>query len=105
MSRERIVKTLEGFGISHNEIEVYMHLAKKGPKEENELAKTLQMSKQQLYNSLENLKNRDLVISAPKKPKLYTALEFENALELLIRKKIAQAKNMAELKRKRAADD
>jgi sugar-specific transcriptional regulator TrmB len=104
LSRERIVKTLEGFGISHDDIEVYMYLAKKGPKEENGLAKALQLTNQQLWKSIKNLKNKELVNSEPKQPTLYTALDFENALELLIRKKIEQAKNIENLKKKPAAD-
>ena len=94
MSRERIVKTLEGFGISREDIEVHIYIAKNGPKEENRLAKSLQLTNQQLYQSIKNLKNKDLVTvtSDHRQRKFYAALDFKKALELLIRNKIDQAK-------------
>lgn len=104
LSRERIVKMLEGFGISHDDIEVYIYLAKKGPKQENGLAKALQLTNQQIRRSTNNLKNKNLITSDPKQPKLYTALDFENALDMLIRNKLDHAKNIAELKNKSETD-
>ncbi len=96
---ERVLKTLECFGLSRTDAEVYVHLAKKGPKNGPELAKILQVTKQQLYPSLKNLKNKGVVISSPERPALFSAVTFEKVLELIITIKVEQAKAIKETKK------
>jgi predicted transcriptional regulator len=44
LSLERVLKTLEGFGLSRTDAEVYVYLAKKGSKKGRELANALQIT-------------------------------------------------------------
>jgi sugar-specific transcriptional regulator TrmB len=99
VSLERVLKTLEGFGLSRIDAEVYVYLAKKGPKKGRELANALQVTKQQLYPSLKNLKNKGIVTASLERPALFSAVAFEQVLELLIEIKVEQAKAIKETKK------
>jgi sugar-specific transcriptional regulator TrmB len=99
LSKERVLKTLEGFGLSRTDAKVYVYLAKKGPRKGRELANVLQVTKQQLYPSLRNLKQKGIVISSPSRPALFSAVAFEKVLELLIEIKVEQAKTIKETKK------
>ena len=96
MSLERVLKTLEGFGLSRMDAEVYVYLAKKGPKKGRDLANALQVTKQQLYPSLKNLKNKGVVTASLERPALFSAVAFEKVVELLIKIKVEQAKAIEE---------
>ena len=98
MSLERVLKTLEGFGLSRMDAKVYVYLAKKGPKKGRELANALQVTKQQLYPSLKNLKNKGVVTASLERPALFSAVAFEKVVELLIKIKVEQAKAIKETK-------
>jgi sugar-specific transcriptional regulator TrmB len=90
------LKTLEGFGLSRMDAEVYVYLAKKGPKKGRDLANALQVTKQQLYPSLKNLKNKGIVTASLERPVLFSAVAFEKVVELLIKIKVEQAKAIEE---------
>ena len=99
MSLERVLKTLEAFGLSRVDSEVYLYLAKKGPKKGREVAIALQIPKQQLYPSLKNLKNKGIISVSIDRPTLFSALAFEKVLELLIAIRVDQAKAIKETKK------
>jgi sugar-specific transcriptional regulator TrmB len=99
LSLERVLKTLEGCGFSRIDAEVYVYLAKKGPKKGRELANALQITKQQLYPCLKNLKNRGIVTVSRERPALFSAVAFEKVVELLIKIKVEQAKAIKETKK------
>jgi sugar-specific transcriptional regulator TrmB len=99
LSLERVLKTLEAFGLSRTDSEVYLYLAKKGPKKGREVANALRISKQQLYPSLKNLKNKGVIIASFDRPALFSALAFEEVLELLITIRVDQAKAIRETKK------
>jgi sugar-specific transcriptional regulator TrmB len=93
-----VLKTLEDFGLSRMDTEVYVYLAKKGPKKGRELAYALQVTKQQLYPSLKNLKNKGIVTVSLERPALFSAVAFEKVVALLIKIKVEQAKAIKETK-------
>ena len=99
MSIERVLKTIEAFGLSRMDAEVYVYLAKEGPKKGRELAKALQVTKQQLYPSLKNLKEKGVVTASLEHPALFSALAFEKVVELLIAVKVEQAQAFKETKK------
>ena len=99
MSLERVLKTLEGFGLSRMDAEVYVSLAKKGPKKGRELANALQVTKQQLYPSLKNLKNKGIVTASLERPASFSAVAFEKVVELLIAIKVEQAEAFKKTKK------
>jgi sugar-specific transcriptional regulator TrmB len=99
LSLERVLKTLEGFGLSRTDAEVYVYLAKKGSRKGRELANALQITKQQLYPCLKNLKNRGIVTVSLERPALFSAVAFEKVVEMLIKIKVQQAKAIKEMKK------
>jgi sugar-specific transcriptional regulator TrmB len=99
LSKERVLKTLEGLGLSRVDAEVYVYLAKKGPRKGRKLANDLQITKQQLYPSLRNLEKKGIVTTSLDRPALFSALAFEKVLELLITIKMNQAKAIKETKK------
>jgi len=92
LSKERVLSALEEFGISHSDGMIYIYLAKMGPKKEDELAKALKMSKQQLHMSLKKLEDRGLIMTDSKKTATFSALPFDKVLECLIYVKMEKAR-------------
>lgn len=99
MSIERVFKTLEDFGLSRMDAEVYVYLAKIGPKKGRELANALNISKQQLYPRLKNLKEKGVVAASLERPALFSAVAFEKVVELLITIKMEQVEAFKETKK------
>ena len=89
MSLERIIKALIDNGLTRIQAEVYVYLAKKGPKTVEHLKRTLIYNKKEIKQSLNHLQINGLVTQ---NRILFCALPFEEALTLLIetRKEEAQ---------------
>jgi sugar-specific transcriptional regulator TrmB len=84
LSLEIIVEALIGLGLSRFDAEVYVFLAKRGSQTAAELADSLNTDRQKIYLSLKNLSNKGLVT---KNRVIFSALPFEEALDLLIKLK------------------
>lgn len=95
LSLERVIKALIGLGLSRLDAEVYVYLAKKGPNKVVTLASALNYNTQKIYASLKNLQTNGLVT---KDRIMFSALPFEEALDLLIAMKKEQAQIMQESK-------
>jgi sugar-specific transcriptional regulator TrmB len=95
LSLERVIKALVGLGLSRSDAEVYVYLAKKGPRKVEDLAKALIYNKHKIYASIKNLQNKGLV---SKRDSIFSALPFEEALDLLIKKEKEQTQVMHESK-------
>lgn len=95
MSLERVIKALIGLGLSRVDAEVYVYIAKKGPQTAVDLARALNYDKQKINASLRNLQTKELVT---KDRTIFTAIPFEEALELLIKMENEQAQVMHESK-------
>jgi sugar-specific transcriptional regulator TrmB len=98
LSLERIIRIIEAFGLKRIDAEVYVYLAKKGPLRAIEVATALKLSKQKLYHSLRNLRNKGVITADAEQPTFFSAMTFENALDLLVRANIEQAKAIKETK-------
>ena len=81
MNLERIIETLTTLGLSRVDAEVYVCIAKNGPKSVKDLDKSLNYSKNQISKSLKKLTYIKLINN---EEPLFSALPFEEALELLI---------------------
>jgi sugar-specific transcriptional regulator TrmB len=92
MSREWVLKTLIGLGLSGVEAEVYLFLAQAGPVKVREIVKTLKFPKQQVYRSLESLQTRGLVKASQKLTTQYAAVSLEKILDQFMKEKQEQAK-------------
>ena len=95
MNLERIIETLTTLGLSRLDAEIYVYIARNGPKSVNDLDNSLNYSKSQISNSLKKLIAITLV---SKEEPMFSALPFEDALELLIEKQRAKEKTLKETK-------
>jgi sugar-specific transcriptional regulator TrmB len=91
LSLERILDTLMSFGLKRTDAQVYIYLAKKGPQKGRDLSNALKLPKQQLYLCLNCLKHKKLINSTPNLPALFSAVPFEEALDLLVKAKLEEA--------------
>jgi sugar-specific transcriptional regulator TrmB len=96
LSRERIIKALEGLGLSQDDILVYVFLAKNGSHEERAITEMLGFHVRQTICSLKNLQEIDIVKSIGEDPVHYSAKSFEEVIELFIEVKREQVKTMKE---------
>ena len=98
MSLERVLRTLEGFGLSRTECEVYVYLAKAGPSKAGDLTVSLGMTKQQLYPALKELREKGIVVKKPKRSLFLQAMVFEELLDLYVKLNIDKAQIIKETK-------
>ena len=92
MSRERVIKALSNLGLEVNDIEVYVFLAREGPHEAHTLAEALRLNEQDLFASLELLRNKGMIkVISEITPKEFFAVSFEKALDLLLEVNLIQA--------------
>lgn len=99
MSLERVIKILESFGLARPDAEVYVYLAKKGPKARKEIANALKLSRTQLSAILERLRKRRFVSTNPERPALFSALAFEQILDVMINFKDEEAQTLKETRK------
>lgn len=97
MSMERVISVLTSLGLSRSEAEVYIYTANRGPQKAEDLAKSLNFCKSTVYFCLKNLKNKQIVSKDNVK---YSALPFEEALDLLIAREKKQANQLQERKKR-----
>lgn len=98
MSLERVLKTLKGFGLSHVESEVYVYLAKSGPTKAKDLSSQLGITKQQLFATLSSLRKTGIVAKKSEREGLFSALAFEELLDLLLKLNTEKVKTIKETK-------
>jgi sugar-specific transcriptional regulator TrmB len=93
VSLERVIKALVGLGLSETDAQIYVFLSLNGPHKAREIAKKMGIYKEQLYRSLKNLRDKDVVKSTIDYPAVFSAIPFEKVLDLLaeIKKEQAQA--------------
>ena len=68
MSLERVLKTLEGFGLSRVDAKMYVYLAKMGPQNASELSEALKITKQQLYPRIKCLRDKGIIAASVGQP-------------------------------------
>ena len=91
MSREQLVKTLESLGLSQTDVKVYLCLSRE-PEKARSIVDTLEISKQQIYRSLKNLRAKGLVIATSTRPAQFSAVSLEKILNLVMIVATEQAK-------------
>ena len=96
MSRERIIKALKGLGLTQVDAQVYIFLAKNGPHKEKEIIKILELQERQVHCSLKNLQSIEIVKAIGEHPAQFSAVPFEEVIDLFIEVKREQAKTMHE---------
>jgi sugar-specific transcriptional regulator TrmB len=99
-----VLKIFKGFEFSRAETEVYVYLAKNGSSKGRDLAIGLRTAKQRLYPILNNLQEKGIVTRTPETPTVFTALTFEELLDLYVRLNMEQAQLISETKVELLAD-
>jgi sugar-specific transcriptional regulator TrmB len=99
LSLDRVLKSLMSLGISQSDAEVYIYLAKNGPRKVSELSNALRLSRQQLYLNLKTLREKQIVKTSNKKPSIFSAIAFEEVINQLVKIKKEQSAVILETKR------
>lgn len=82
-----IENTLLKFGLSRNEIRVYIYLARSGMRKAREISEALSLHRTETYRILRDLEKRGLTSSILEKPLKFIATPFEEAIDSLIKAK------------------
>jgi sugar-specific transcriptional regulator TrmB len=90
------MKALKSLGLAETEANVYVYLAKKGPLEEKDLAKTLKLTERHICFSLERLLTKGMVSAIPERSTKYSAIGFEKVLDQFMKATQKQAKALQE---------
>jgi sugar-specific transcriptional regulator TrmB len=98
LSLELLTETLVELGFKPTDAQVYIFLAKKGPQRGKDLVNSLRITKQQLYPSLKNLKERSVVNSSHERPAVFSAVPIEQVLDALTKAKIEETQRMIQNK-------
>lgn len=94
MSLDRILETLEEFGLSRIEAEVYVYLSKRGPQAIVDITSATKLSKSQLFTILEKLKKKGFIYISSQGPVMFFALAFEKIIDTMITIKDEEAKSL-----------
>jgi sugar-specific transcriptional regulator TrmB len=98
LSLERVLQLIRHLGFSRVEAEVYIHLAKGGPKSSKDIAKGLNVTQQQMQLVLNTLKNKGVVKTSRRRTVLFSALPFEEFLTYFVEANMNQAKTIQKTK-------
>ena len=98
MSQEQVLKTLANLGFDQVDAQLYVYLAKKGMQKAIDICKALKLTKQQLYPSLKRLQSKGIVSSTIEHPARFNSLPFEKVLDLFIKAKIEETRNLQQSK-------
>jgi sugar-specific transcriptional regulator TrmB len=96
LSKERIIKVLEGLGMSSRDILVYVFLANSGPHTKKEIVEDLKIQERKIYHSLKSLQDIEIVKTTDEYPEQYSAMTFEEVIDLFIEVKKEQTKTLQE---------
>jgi sugar-specific transcriptional regulator TrmB len=91
LSLERVLQLIKRLGFSRVEAEVYVHLAKAGPKSSKDIAEGLNFNPQQLHLVLKSLQDKGAVKTSRRRTILFSALAFEELLASFVETNINQA--------------
>jgi len=75
------------FGLSRNEIRVYIYLARSGVRKAREISDALSLHRTETYRILRDLEKRGIVSSVLEKPLKFMATPFEETIDTLIKAK------------------
>jgi sugar-specific transcriptional regulator TrmB len=80
---EAILSYLQDFGLNEKEAKIFFILSKKGSLTTTEITSLTEFSKLQSYRAIKELLNKGLVEMSLERPRRFTALRIEQALNLL----------------------
>jgi sugar-specific transcriptional regulator TrmB len=79
LNQNKLLQVLVSLGVKRFDAEIYLFLLTKGPKKGREISRDLNISEQQVYRGLKNLRKKNLIKAFPEYPVLFTAVTIEEA--------------------------
>ncbi|MGE5575398.1 MAG: helix-turn-helix domain-containing protein [Ignavibacteria bacterium] len=98
MTQEWIIKTLSNLGLSLVDAKIYYLIASNGPLTAKKIADTLKLSRQHVYRTLRRLQKRDLITSTINRSAVFSALTFDDVLDLFMKAKWKEASALSNRK-------
>jgi DNA-binding MarR family transcriptional regulator len=98
ISVNRVLQLLRAMGLTMNESEIYVYLAKTGPQSIEDLGKALGITKQQLHRILKNLQEKGVIAHNPQMIEVVSATTFEEILEFYLKRSKDKVRKIAENK-------
>ena len=98
MSLKRIINVLAKLGLTQTDAKVYVYLAANGPNKARAIVDYIKINRGQVYKSLRRLQNKGATISSNEHPIKFSAVPFEDVLDMLMKIKKEQAKILQESK-------
>ena len=74
MSKKRIIRALEGLGLTQVDAQVYIFLAINGPHKEKEIMRILELQEREVHHSLKNLQSIEIVKAIGEHPTQFSAV-------------------------------
>jgi sugar-specific transcriptional regulator TrmB len=99
LSRERVLESLMRSGLTRQDSQVYLYLSKKGLQKGRVLARSLGLTKQQLYRSLKNLQRKGIVNATLERPARFSAVPLEKVLDSFLKAKIEETRRLQQDKK------
>jgi sugar-specific transcriptional regulator TrmB len=96
LSLERVLKALVSLGLSQTDAQIYVYLATEGPAKARNIINGLTINERQVYRSLKRLQNKGITIANNERPFEFSAVPFEEVLDLLMEIKKEQAQALKE---------
>ena len=94
LSGNTVEKSLRNFGLTEKETQIYIFLAKHGPQRAGEIASGTKTATAVIYRTLKALQRKGFAELTLESPVRYTAVPFENVLDLKIRGKQDEVRQM-----------
>jgi len=91
---KEFLSRLISFGLSEKEAQLYFHLLKYGPKPSSLLAKSLKTYRKDIYRTLNNLIDRDMVNPSLESPTVYAAVKLDMALDAALKRHECELREM-----------
>lgn len=87
---------LQDLGLSRDEAEVYVYLAKKGPQTINTLKESLKKNKVEIIKALKGLEGKQITTRKSKRSTFFLVVPFEKLLTNYAKIKFSQVKSIEE---------
>ncbi len=95
---DKLKMNLAKFGLSPNESKVFIFLGKYGPRTGMELTRELKMPRTETYKLLDHLQNKGIVYSTLSKPRVFSAISPDDAIQTLVKTEVERVKTLAQQK-------
>jgi sugar-specific transcriptional regulator TrmB len=100
VTHEWLLKKLLDFGFKQQDAEVYVFLAENGPQEAKVITDNLKTYRRQVYRSLNRLKHQHFVTATTELPARFSAIPFDQVLDLLVKTNVEEANRLEQEKEK-----